>query len=352
VTTFGGHTIPPLFGGAGGGGSGGDPVGIVNAWSVTSGSGQFNTTNGIIFNVGVATAELVAGRVGQMVAFNRNQPAGGIQFNYTSTDGLNWVFQNNAPGNIWDQLPSARPATLFWLQVAGLWFLRLEPINGTVYFTSPDGIAWTQRAFPGLPSGISEGGYMTDGVDDFVLTRNNNRLWATQDGINWSNRGAQNGCSEIMFEPNLTPSYWCFGTSFGNANVRSSVTGTVGSFSDNFPSENSLNASAITFNQPITVARSRNLGISVLGLEVGGGGSSPAIQVHSFDNVNWIDTPLAARGLALRYSGTLGGFVSQQNTFGAGSQNISLDGINWNTTQYSAFAAPSGFYSADLLTSF
>ena len=333
--------VPPPPGGA-------DPAGSQLNWTIDGSSNNWFTTNGTTFAEENPISVFVRGKIGQMIAFHEGGSAA-LEKNYTSVNGVDWINQSANPASPWELSSGFRCQTLFYLRVAGLWFAKA--LTGNPYFTSADGVVWVERTFPGGGTiNLPEGAYMTDGVDDFILA--DDTLWATQDGINWNSRGTQSSCSLCVYIGTLAQPYWCVGQSFGNANVRCSTNGLNGSFSDNTPAEDSLNATDINWNDVLSIAWSYSIGRAVFGIQRTGTGLGAAIQAHSTDMVNWTENPAAARGFGLRYSATLNSFVSQSFNFTTGVLNRSVNGIDWTQTEYAAFPQNSNHHSADLLSSY
>ena len=141
------HQAPNIFVDDSGGS---DPSGLRLVWPIDAASRLYHTVTGTPpFTVEAEIARFVRSKIGQMIAFHIGGSAA-LKHNYTSPDGVTWTDRSADLASPWILDPTFKCQTIFYLQVAGLWFVKAEV--GTPYFTSSDGIAWVERVFPGAGS--------------------------------------------------------------------------------------------------------------------------------------------------------------------------------------------------------
>lgn len=328
------------------------PFGSLQTYTTSDGS-AFSVVN-VPINPG--RAEFYASDLGAMAGISNDDPPTAVQqVNFNTSDTATWSNDSAAPGSLWNIFVSPSLSELWFFEVAGLFMTAL--INSSIYFTSPDGVTWTQRAGPwGAFNGIFNN-YESDGVFDYIAASGGS-LWRTTDGINWTSvQPAISNRSRIIFAgSNSGDKYWLFGGNAFGARVDSSLDGTPLSYSRNLAAEASLDAAGlIPFNNPFSVAYSNGIGggTFVLAFEIVGTGSGSTRLAASTDGVNWVNPGSVFLGAGpVRYSGTLGQFVRTQGDSTLGALLRSGNGTSWSQNVYAGFGTLARHASSDLLVSF
>jgi hypothetical protein len=304
-------------------------------------------------------AELYASDIAFMSGMSQDDPPTiAQQVNFTTVDGATWSDVSAAPGSPWNIAVSPSFTEMFFFRVAGLFVTFLK--NTDDYFTSPDGVTWTQRTGPwSSPFNPVFNSYGSDGVNDF-LAASFGQLYTTTDAISWTLIEPSVSAGRFVYAGSngaLADKYWLFGgTGFGNARVESSLDGSAGSWSRNLTAEANLDAvGVIGFNNPFGVAYSNSIGggTFVLKFQVAGAGSGTTRLAVSTDGVNWMNPGLTFFSASPpRYSATLGIFVATSGSSTEAALLKSGNGTTWTKTVYAAFGAIGAHASSDILVSF